>query len=249
MEGAFQRRPGPHPGAGAGPLEVDRGVAAEGVAGAVLGEDALVGAPAQFRRLAALADEAVDRPGVDELAGPLGDVGRLGVALGDVDDLDPEIAGQRPPVGADARRAAVGDVPAGVAGDVEQGELDEVGDEAGVGAVGDDRGRRRGLGLQRQGGLAQGVVRPLRRGQRRIDVGAGPGLDAGVEVERAALAAELDERHRRDLDRDVDEEVVRPEQRLEQRRGSCRGSPAAPGSGRPAASACVAAALVGGDDA
>jgi homospermidine synthase len=40
-----------------------------------------------------------------------------------------------------------------------------------------------------------------RRRKRRICVTARPGLDAGVEVERASLAAERDQRHRRDIDR------------------------------------------------
>lgn len=39
--------------------------------GAVAGQVLLVRAPAELRRLAALADETVDRPRVDELAGPL----------------------------------------------------------------------------------------------------------------------------------------------------------------------------------
>ena len=42
-------------------------------------------------------DEAVDRPGVDELADLLGLLGDLGVALGDVDHLDAEVARQLAP--------------------------------------------------------------------------------------------------------------------------------------------------------
>src|SRR3546814_6536310 len=84
VERPFGRRPGAHPGRGARPFEIDRGAAAEVVPAPVRGQLLLVAAPAELSRLAALADEAVDRPGVDELADLLRTGGDLGVALGDV---------------------------------------------------------------------------------------------------------------------------------------------------------------------
>ena len=68
---AFERRPAAHARARPRPFEVDRRVAAVAVTVAVGGEVALVRAPAQLRRLAALAREPFHRPGVDELAGAL----------------------------------------------------------------------------------------------------------------------------------------------------------------------------------
>jgi hypothetical protein len=68
----LERRPGAHARRGARLRQVDRGAAAEVMALAVAREILLVRAPAQLGRLATLADEAVDRPGVDELVGLLG---------------------------------------------------------------------------------------------------------------------------------------------------------------------------------
>ena len=58
----------------------------------------LVSAPAQFGGLQALAEEAVDGPGVDEFADCLGPVGDLGIAFGDMDYLDSEPGGLRGPL-------------------------------------------------------------------------------------------------------------------------------------------------------
>ena len=66
--------------------------------------------------------------------------------------------------------------------------------------MGDDRGRAAAGLRQRQRALAQGVVRALRGGERWVGIAAGPGLDAGVEVERAAApgtAASARRRRRR----------------------------------------------------
>jgi hypothetical protein len=53
---------------------------------------ALMRAPAELGRLHAFGDEAVDRPGVDELARLFRDARDLGIALGDMDDFDAELA-------------------------------------------------------------------------------------------------------------------------------------------------------------
>ncbi len=102
------RRPGAHPRAGARPRQVDRGVAAEVVPVAVRRQRLLVRAPAELGGLQALRDEALDRPGVDELAARLGVARALGVALGDVDALDAERAASAAPSprGSSARRTA-----------------------------------------------------------------------------------------------------------------------------------------------
>lgn len=63
--------------------------------------------------------------------------------------------------------------------------------------------------------FAQAVVRAARRRKRGIVVAAAPGLVAGVQVERAAFAAELDERQARHVDREVDQEVALVHQRLQ----------------------------------
>ena len=165
-----------------------------------------MGAPAHLGRLAALRDEAVDRPGVDELADLLGLLGDLGVALGDVDHLDAEIARQLAPALAGGRLHRA---QAGILGEVDQRLLDEMRDQAGVGAVGDHR-RRPAAVLRRelQHVLAQRIVGAQRDRQAGIGVAARPRLDAGVDVERALLLAELDQRRRGDLDREVDQEVA-----------------------------------------
>jgi len=130
-----------------------------------------------------------------------------------VDHLDAEVARERRPAGAVRREACR---PAGVGRDRQQRLLDEMGDEAGIGAMGQHRGRAAGEARrQRQRGFAQRVVRALGRRERRVGVAAGPGLDAGVEVEGAARLRELDQRDGRDVDRQVQQEVARAEQLAE----------------------------------
>src|SRR5581483_4424208 len=92
VEVAGLRRPGAHPGAGPRLHEIDGREAAEVMALAIAWKIPLVGTPAHLARLRAFADKAVDRPGVDELARLLGHVRDLAIALGDVDDLYPELA-------------------------------------------------------------------------------------------------------------------------------------------------------------
>ncbi len=77
---------------------------------------------------------------------------------------------------------------------------------------------RRGLQVplaQCQRLLAQGVVRAPRGRYPRVGVPAGPRLDAGVEIHRALLPAELDQRDRRHVDRDIEQEVAATEHRIE----------------------------------
>ena len=77
-----------------------------------------------------------------------------------------------------------------VARDVEQRLLDEPGHHAGIGAAGGDRGRAaRVLALGGQQRLAQRIVRALLGAEILVEIEAEPGLDDGVDVERADLPA------------------------------------------------------------
>src|SRR6266849_2112618 len=91
--GLFERGPAAHPRRRAGPQQVDRRLAAEIVTPTIRREMPLMRSPTELRGLRALAEKPVDRPGVDEFARLLGDVGDLRVALGDMDDLDAEPLG------------------------------------------------------------------------------------------------------------------------------------------------------------
>jgi hypothetical protein len=134
----------------------------------------LVRAPAEFRRLAAFTGKALDRPGIDELTGALGQVRHLRVALGDVNHPDAEPPRQRCPPGTVAWLTSLRHRQQRV-GQVEQGLLDEVRDEARVHAVGQHRGRHRAGAPQRQRRLPQAVVRALRRRQRRVAIAPAQG--------------------------------------------------------------------------
>src|SRR6267142_6921838 len=99
--------PGADPGARAGTIQID-GAARPGlVASAVRGEMLLMRAPAKFGRLRAFADEAVDRPGIDELVRNLRHIGDLSVALGNMHDLDAEGLGELGPGLAAAGRSRI----------------------------------------------------------------------------------------------------------------------------------------------
>ena len=170
-------------------------------------------APAELGRLAAFADEAVDRPGVDELAEALRHLRDLRVALGDVDHLHLQLVRQRRPLLA---RARIAGVDAGVGREIQQRLLDEVRHQAGIRAVRQHRRRTVLVRLaQRERFLAQRVIRAPGRRDRRIGVTAGPRLDARVEVQRALLVRELDQRDARDVDRQVQQEVAAADQRIE----------------------------------
>ena len=139
----------------------------------------------------------------------------LRVTLGDVDDLHPQAVSEVCPFPPVLRHDGI---DAGIAGDVEQCFLDEMRDDAGVGAVGEHRRRAGGIArAQGERAVPQRIVGALRRREVGIRVPAGPRLDAGVEIERALFLAELDQRHRRDVDREVEEEVAGAEQRVQHR--------------------------------
>src|SRR6266436_7620663 len=114
------RSPRANPGARAGATQVDGAARADLVPSAVGREMLLMRAPAEFGGLGSLADEAVDRPGIDELVRHLRHIRDLSVAFGDVHDPDTEGLGKLGPGLAAAGRSRV---DARVLGDVEQGLL------------------------------------------------------------------------------------------------------------------------------
>ena len=88
--------------------------------------------------------------------------------------------------------------------------LVQVAHHARVRAVRDDR--RRPAAADRAHLLAQRVV-GAPRAAPLVEVAAGPGLDAGVDVERVDLVAQRDQRGRRHVDRQVDQEPAGDDRR------------------------------------
>ena len=214
-----QRRPGPHPGRGARPHQVDRRIAAEIVPPRVRRQRLLMRAPAEFGRLAALTHEAVDRPGVDELARLLRRTTPVCVSRSAIwITFTPEL---RDSAAQPARVAGTVRIDACIARDIQQRLLDEMRHQAGVGAMRQHRRRTRRQPRQRQRALAQRVVRPLRRRQRRIGVAAGPRLDAGVEIQRARAPGKADQGDRGHIDAEVQQEIAAPAAAASARRGNC----------------------------
>ena len=214
MKAALQRRPRTHAHRRARARQVDRRPAAEFVLLAVARKMFFVRAPAEFARLRALADETVDRPCVDELEPALARIGDLRIALRAMDRLDRELHRKTRPVFALLR---LGGALADVARKVDQRLLDPVRNQPGIGAVRRDHRRRpaRILLAQPQHFFAQTVVGAPRCRHAGVVVAAEPGLDAGVEIHDAALAAERDQIDARHLDRQVEQEIAMLEQRLE----------------------------------
>jgi hypothetical protein len=132
----------------------------------------------------------------------------LRVALGDVDAAHAGVPCETAPAFARPRRSGV------LAGKVKERALHEVAHHAGVRTVRQDR-RRPPAVAKRERRLAQRVVRALRERFGLVGVAARPGLDAGIDVERAELAAEADDVDRRDLDRHVHDEPAAREERRE----------------------------------
>src|ERR1700733_649711 len=173
---------------------------------AVLRYSLLVGAPAEFGRLHAFGQEAFHRPGVDEDLDRLRLFGALGVALGDMDAFDAGLLGERAPFLAGLRLL---ELQPEVGGDVQKRLLDEPRHHAGIGAAaGNRRGAAGSLAARRQHGLAQRIVRARFRPELCIEVEPGPGLDHGVDVKGADLAAEFHDVDRRRVDRQIDAKAL-----------------------------------------
>ena len=208
------RRPGAHPRRAARLRQEDRALAPEVVLAPVAREVPLVRAPAELGRLAAFAHEAVHRPGVDELARHFRPVRNLGVALGDVDHLDAECLRRGSPSrrGSSGRRLR-GRCPAAMSSSACFTKCET---RPGLApCVMTAVGPLRPALAQLEHFLPQRVVRAPARRDVRVRVTARPRLDAGVEVQRALLVAELDERDAGDVDRQVQHEVAAADERLE----------------------------------
>src|SRR5882757_238299 len=137
MVGAVERCPAAYPRHCARLAQVDGRPRTGLVPPSVGWKCQLVGTPAEFRGLASLRDEAVDRPGVDKLVRLFVLPRVLRVALGNVNDLDAEATGQMGPFLA---IPWLGRGNAGVLGKVEQRLFEKMRDQAGVGAMGNHRG-------------------------------------------------------------------------------------------------------------
>src|SRR5208283_2409777 len=105
-------------------------------------------------------------------------------------------------------------VDTGVPGDVEQRLLDEVRHQAWIGAMG-QHGRRsaRCAIAQSERLQAHDVIAARLDVELRVDVAAGPGFYAGVEVQRAALARQLYQRDARHVDGQIQQKIAGSQQR------------------------------------
>jgi hypothetical protein len=209
------RGPAAHARRGARTLQIDRRGIGCRVPRAVVREVSFVRTPTEFGRLQALVHEGLARPGIDELARRFAPGADLRIALGNVDDAHVELLCEYSPV---FTRRGRSDRPAGIGSEVEQRLLDEVRDEPRVRAMSDHGSG--GVGpAQCQRSLAQGIVAPVGSAQPRRQEAAGPGLDAGVEIEHAARLAPSDQGEAGYVDRQVQQDVplgqARREQRLE----------------------------------
>ena len=167
-----------------------------------------MGAPAEFGRLQAFGNEALDGPGVPEGFHRLRILGALGVALGDVDALHAGLLHQLGPAFAIVGGGLL-KLHAEILGEIDQRLLDEPGDHAGVGAAaGDGRGATGMLADFLTHGFAQRVVGARRIVGLGVEVEAEPGLYHGVDVRHVDLAAEAHQVQRRGVDGEVDAEAL-----------------------------------------
>ena len=174
----------------------------------VLRQPFLVRPPAELRRLQALRQKAVDRPGIDEDVHRLRVLRALRVALRDVDSLHAEIAHQLRPALAVVEARLV-ELVLELSGEIDQRLLDEPRDHAGIGAAAGDGGRAaRILRLLLANRVAERVVGAGFGIGRAVVVESRPRLDDGVDVERADLAAEAHDVERRRVDREIDAEAA-----------------------------------------
>ena len=207
LVGPLQRRPAAHLGRQPGTVQINSGIATVAVAHGIGRPMAFMAAPAQLGRLQTFADEAIHRPGVDKLLRLPVPAGGLAVTLGNVNSAYRQTLRQRGPV---FGLAGLHCAQAGVVRHVEQGLLHQAGHQAWVGPLRQHGGGAMGCGAAKgQGLFAQAVVGALRGRQEAIGIGASPGLDAGVQVQRATLAAQGHQRQAADTDRQVQQHIAR----------------------------------------
>src|SRR5262249_28550256 len=132
----------PHTRTGARLHEINGSHTTEVMALTIARKVLLVRAPPHLARLRPLTDEAVDRPGIHELARPLGDPGQLTVTLRNVHDLDTQLPRQLAPVGPGLRVARI---ETGILRNVEKRGFDEVRHQARIRTVSHHRRRRAGV--------------------------------------------------------------------------------------------------------
>src|SRR6516164_1058289 len=130
--GALQRSPAADARCCSRPQQIDRRAGAKIMAESVRGEMPFVRPPPEFGGLRAFADKPVDRPGVDEFAWLLGNWRDLRVSFSDVNNFDTEPFVEARPVDATGWRHAA---DTRVSGKIDQRLLDEMRDEARVGAM------------------------------------------------------------------------------------------------------------------
>ena len=200
------RGPGADARVGPGLVEVDRRAAAALVEARVGRRPLLVRAPAELGRLHAFGQEPFDRPGVDEHVARLRILARCVSRSAICTPLTPSRSARAPPF---VFRLRLGRLVAEIVGEIDQRLLDEPGDHAGIGAAAGDGGRSArilaALGHHR---LAQRIVGARLVAERLVVVEARPGLDDGVDVERADLAAKAHDVERGRVDREVDAEAL-----------------------------------------
>ncbi len=201
-----RRRPGADSRIGAGLVDVDRRAAAGLVEAGVRRRPCLVRAPPELGRLHAFGHKSFDRPGVDEDVARLRVFGALRVALGNMNALDAEPLGERRPLFA---RPGLGNRLAQVRQEIEQRLLDEPGHHAGVGAAAGNRGcPARVLAPLLEHRLPQRVVRSRLGAEVLRVIETRPGLDDGVDVERADLARVAHGVERGGVHREIDAEAL-----------------------------------------
>ena len=190
MQRSCERCPRAHARAGTRTVEVDGRLAAFALTTSISRKMALVAAPSEFRRLAALAHEALDRPGVDEFPRLLARMRHLRVAFRDMNHFDTEFLGKRGPGSAGIRHFSAATK---AFADIEQRMLHEMRYQPRIGAVREyGRGAVPGriFPVQRQRRLAQRVIGTLLRRCTSVGVAPRPRLDTGINIHRALLLAE-----------------------------------------------------------
>src|ERR1035441_5982369 len=208
--------PRAHPGVDAHARDADLVPRAALVPVGVGGQRLLVGAPAQLGRGRPLLAEPLDAPRVHELVDLLRHVGDLGVALAAVDDLDAQLPGELvEPARGDEPRQRLGLPALGLAladhrgRDVDQALPREGRDQAGVGAVLDDRGRALAVPLGVH--AAHVHVAPVEGALRGVLPAARirvPDLHGCIYVKDTVVVAPLKDHAGVDVPRQVDQEVA-----------------------------------------
>ena len=187
----------------------------------------LVRAPTELGRLQTFGAESFDRPGVDEYIARLGVARALGVALGDMNALDPGALHQPRPVGAGL---GLVECKTDRGGDVEQRLLDHPGHHAGIGAAAAHRGDAAGTAAAHvEHAFAQCVIRALRDRGLGVGVEAGPWFADRIDVVGVDVLAQIHQTGRRRVDREVDDHP--PAGTAGQQRGE-DGAVVVPGNGK-----------------